>query len=378
MMFGITRCRWMISVRFYIRRNMALIHFPSRSLYQSWTDGVRFLPTFFRIIPHKINIPTDHQMITHPIFRSIIRVKWDLYARRYFIRQLLFSFLPVLLFTLSVNLDSGSKTQTTKDLQYGVGTAAFAFIFVGLYDVLHDYREVYQKTNFLPRHLRNLEHLSVWRTLDDRMEYLWKLIRRDVDEDFIRIVFGVCVILAFAMSTADRVGQGVDMSKFPRIQAVGLVFGWLRILYYARGIKSVGPLVLALSEIIAKGFMHWIVIYAAIVVGFSTAFYALMKNMDYAAMGLTTIPYDWNYYGGSVLWTVRFLFGMLDFDNLRSVAGDFGVAIFVLHQFVVIIVLLNVLIALLVGVFESVSEQYESQWLLQMARTVINQTSTVT
>ncbi|KAJ3021330.1 UNVERIFIED_CONTAM: hypothetical protein HDU68_009676 [Siphonaria sp. JEL0065] len=331
-------------------------------------------PSSFKSILADIVDRWDHNMIVHPIFKSLIRVKWEVYVRRYFLSRFIWSFTTVLLFTISITLDSGNKTDVptlTADVQYGLIVAAFIFTFWGIFDILEDYYSLYKKTHFLPRHLRRLNPPILY-SLDERIEYMWNAVRRDIDEDLICLLFCISVIVSFSLSTAARFETEVDATTIAHIHGIGAVFGWIHILYYARGMRTAGPLILVLRQIIAKAVMRWIVIYLTIIIGFTAAFYAQMKNMDYEALGLADTPADWNTFGGSFLWTVRFLFVMDDFDNLRKVGGDFTMALFMFHQFIVIIVLLNVLIALLVDTFTSISTHYDSSWLLQVSRTENN------
>ncbi|KAI9348512.1 hypothetical protein BDR26DRAFT_1004360 [Obelidium mucronatum] len=315
----------------------------------------------------------DHNMIVHPIFKSIIRVKWDVYVRRYFLSKLIWSLATVLSFTLSIALDSGTATASTTmvDAQYGLVVVAFVLSLWGYYDIIEEYVALYRKTHFLPRHLRRLKP-PFWESLESRISYIWNLVRRDLDEDLICLCFCICVTVSFGLSTAARFNSSMELKTLAHVHGIGAIFGWIHILYYARGMRTIGPLILVLRQMIAKGFMRWILIYLAVLVGFSTAFYAQMKNTDYTALGLGSVPADWNSYGGSFLWTLRFLFSMDDFVIQRQVGGDFTMYLFLMHQFVVIIVLLNVLIALLVDVFTAISTHYDSSWLLQMARITVN------
>ncbi|KAJ3071509.1 Transient receptor putative cation channel sub V member 5 [Podochytrium sp. JEL0797] len=310
----------------------------------------------------------DHEMVNHPIIRAIVKVKWDTYARRYFLRKLLWSLVTVICFTISLGLDSGQKSSPTQEIinaQFGLMVVSFVLTVAGIIDILQDYVRLYRRTHFLPRHLREVKQ-PFWKTVETRCDFVWVMVKGDIDAEFIRFTFYVCVVLSFALGLAGRV-LVIDFSQLPRIQAVGALFGWMHIMYYSRGMKTVGPLLLVLRKMITKGFARWVVIYVTIEIGFSTAFYTILKRTDYVALGLD-VPEDWNYYSGAVLWTIRFLFVMDDFEMMRKEAGNFVVILFLVHQFTIIIILLNVLIALLVDVFNAISKEYESQWLLQMAR----------
>ncbi|KAJ3131706.1 Transient receptor putative cation channel sub V member 6 [Physocladia obscura] len=239
----------------------------------------------------------DHDMITHPIFKSIVRVKWDLYVRRYFIRQFLWSFTTVICFTLSILIDSGYQSnapETIIDSQFGLICIAFCLTFFGIYDVLEDYVSIYQNTKFLPRHLRNKE-LSFWNTLDERVEYIWYIVRRDFDEDLLTLGFCGCVVAAFSVRVNARTFGWNPDNTLANIHGMGSILGLIR----------------------------WLVIYITVAIGYSIAFYAQLKNMDYEALNID-LPTDWNTFKGSLLWTIRFLFVMDDFENMRTVATANG------------------------------------------------------
>ncbi|KAI8618210.1 hypothetical protein BC830DRAFT_1110011 [Chytriomyces sp. MP71] len=325
----------------------------------------------------------DDKMIAHPIFRSIVRVKWDLYARRYFLTKFIWSFITVLLFTISVCIDRTGYNFTNMSLPLNISfyflAAAFAFAIFGIFDVIRSYVRLFRNSD-LPPHLRNRSIFS--RYFQDFLVFFTLTINDCFDETLLQIGFCACVITIFGIRTANYMNPAIDIVLIPSLEGAGSLLGFVHLLYYARGLRSLGPLILVVVHVITRGLTRWIVMYFTLEVGYAVAFYAQMKNFDYDALIAAgkldaTVDRDWSNISGAIFWTVRFLFSILDLDNMRQHSEDiknngFMLFLFLTHQFFVITLLLNVFIAMLVDIWNSVSSHYESQWLLQMAKIVTN------
>ncbi|KAJ3263260.1 Transient receptor putative cation channel sub V member 5 [Chytriomyces hyalinus] len=160
---------------------------------------------------------------------------------------------------------------------------------------------------------------------------------------------------------------GVYYRRANMLDALKQPFGRGNIL----GLKNFGPLILVIIKIITSGLARWLAIYGVLAFGYSIAFYAQMKTFDYDAQIREgkiqpEVERDWNNVLGGFFWTVRFLWGMYDVENMRNHSEQIN------NSFILITLFVNVFISLLVDIWNKVSKNYNSEWLLQMAKMIID------
>ncbi|KAI9339302.1 ankyrin repeat-containing domain protein [Obelidium mucronatum] len=307
----------------------------------------------------------DHDMISHPIFKAIIRVKWELYVRRYFMQRFFMALLAVLSFNVYIAYDSGREIITTvsKMEQIVFIYVSLGFSTIGAVQLFKDKSKAYQEFK---------TSKEKWEKVcsTPNPETLLHAVFPNMDEDVIRCAFYCCVVLS-TVACGLNINPNLEIisnATTNSIHAIGGLVGWIHILYFTQALFQVGPLILVIRKVFSSGFKNWLVIYTLVAFGFAIAFYCILKHAVYD----TEAPNDWNTLHGSVLWTIRFLFAFTDFDNMRKTGSTTAVLLVLLHQLIVVVLLLNILVALLVDSFNAIAEDKESQWLLQMARITVN------
>ncbi|KAJ3234105.1 Transient receptor putative cation channel sub V member 5 [Chytriomyces hyalinus] len=334
--------------------------------------------------PSVLEIVVDlwsHNMIRHPILKSLVQVKWNLYGRKYFLAKFIWSVITLSLFTLSITIDKkGYNNQEilAVNTQFYLIACACAFSLYGIFEIVRSYWRLYRRSTF-PPHLKGQPFMLVYR---EYAEFVWYGINDSISENFLQLCFCVCVIVTFGFRLSNILIDDYDISYLPSVEGFGALLGFVHIANYGRGLKNLGPLILVIVQIIFKGLARWLAIYGVLAFGYSIAFYAQMKNFDYdgqisAGKMSYDVDRDWNNVPGAFFWTVRFLWGLFDVDNMRNHAEKiknpgFMLFLFISHEFILVTLFVNVFIALLVDIWNNVSQNYESQWLLQMAKMIID------
>jgi len=141
------------------------------------------------------------------------------------------------------------------------------------------------------------------------------------------------------------------------------IFAFLYLMYFARGEKHIGYLVVILRNMILGDVVRFIAIFLIIFLGFSLAFIEVFRNDVIDGFG-------------SYPWTLYSLFGLtiLNFNSmLVEDASSLGFAVLLTIVYCVFtgIILINLLIAMMNFTFMSILEKSESQWKMEWASIIL-------
>ncbi|KAJ3237724.1 hypothetical protein HDU81_009107 [Chytriomyces hyalinus] len=308
----------------------------------------------------------DKVIITHPLFESLLQVKWALYARKKFLIRFVLTALLIASFTVCISLQpfrmedrrtyfSGAVASTNSHpivrLVFELVTLVGVLIMLG-----GEFKEIKnQKGVYFTGYSR--------------------------DENAVQWTFSILVILipllrfgVAAAVSSDKWGYILDTENV--VFGLAGILGWVYMLYFAKGFERVGPLVLVFTRIIREDFLQWISLYLAVTFGFSAALFLQMNDTPAKTANELLPVLDWNNYLGSTLWVIRFLFAQCIFDDFRNAKlPAFTEFLFVLYGFMVMVLLLNVLIAKLVETFKEVAKDSKRVWKVQFAHLIVGMSS---
>jgi hypothetical protein len=159
-----------------------------------------------------------------------------------------------------------------------------------------------------------------------------------------------------------RDGQGLALAMMLETPAVitACVSSFTYALYFMSTMKSVGPLLVMLYQMIVTDMVVFFYIYSITFLGISLSFYTLYQTQDLSLMD-------------SLFMTFRLLLADFDWDHIES-GSDFPVWTILMFIFVIIltsIILLNLLIAMFSSTYSNTIEHATMQWRLQWAKTII-------
>ncbi|KAJ3121135.1 Transient receptor putative cation channel sub V member 3 [Nowakowskiella sp. JEL0407] len=276
-----------------------------------------------------------------PVLQTLLEAKWILYARGMYFTNFTATFLYMLLFTLNIFiwLPRGNdpnlaykRRDYTNNLPHLI---AEILLLVGT--VLSYGFVLFFWTGYNPR--QNLL-LLIW-----------------------YIAFGVDIFFRFHLMPDE---ENICLSLLSLI-------GWFRILYYAQGIRTVGPLVNIFIHIIwedlAKRFL-WI--YAVVYFAFTQAIWLQMSDLIEAEPRTDQQLWFSPTAGLLRVWGYQVDQNDNQFPAFyKSKYPPFTILLYSLYIFITFVLLINVLIAMLSNTFTKTAEYTDRLWLLKWASLIL-------
>jgi WD40 repeat protein len=146
---------------------------------------------------------------------------------------------------------------------------------------------------------------------------------------------------------------------------------WMKLLYFARGFRTLGPFVRMIVRIIG-GIGAFMVVLLVFVLGFSHAFYLLWR--DIIIIG-DDVDVTAEYYSQWWVLLTSWFFTLGDFNAMEDIAGLpspwLSLTFFVIFTVVVVLILLNLLIALMGDIYQKIQDDVDNEWLVERARIVL-------
>ncbi|KAI8611488.1 hypothetical protein BC830DRAFT_1220999, partial [Chytriomyces sp. MP71] len=303
----------------------------------------------------------DKAIITHPLFDSLLQVKWALYARKIFLFRFVLTCLLVITLTIALALQPYSLVDRRTYFTAVAGTNSYPIV-----------RLVFEILSLLGVVVMLAGEVGEFKT--QRFGYFHGY---GADENVVQWVFSLMVlvipILRFGVAAAVDSGVWyyiVDTENI--IMGLSGILGWIYLLFFSKGFESIGPLVFVFTKIIREDLLQWLSLYVAVTMGFSAALFLQMNDAPEETANELIPILDWNNYLGSTLWVIRFVFAQSIFDDFRHAKlPGFAEFLFVLYGFMVMVLLVNVLIAKLVETFKDVAKDSKRYWKVQFAHLII-------
>ncbi|KAJ3091665.1 Transient receptor putative cation channel sub V member 6 [Physocladia obscura] len=296
-------------------------------------------------------------IIDHPVIDTLVRLKWNLYGRRVFLNRLIFTLIFMLVFTVTISFQPFDSSERKKYDFSDPNTRA---------------RCALEITSILFAVI-----MAVFEVLEIRVQG-FKVYMRDLlsyeAENLTQWTFCILIFLIpafrFIGSSADTVFEDIAFS-------LASMVGWCHLLSFAKGFEYLGPLVLIFWRIVFKDLIQWLFLYITITMGFTSAFFMLMRSSAASADPDTIASdpsiQDWGSFSGSIAWVVRFSLQQAQYDDFFTSAVPIVTKIlFFTYAILVMIMMVNMLIAQLCDTFKQVVDDKKREWKLQLAALMIS------
>ncbi|KNC48133.1 uncharacterized protein AMSG_04363 [Thecamonas trahens ATCC 50062] len=297
-----------------------------------------------KVLPLLIHFGRD-DMVFHPVTMQILQLKWYRFGRIRFFKSLCADLMFLILFTIQVGLFPGKLSGGYFEASSSAARFRIALEFINLLICIC----------FIALEVR--EGLSSTQPLRD------VLISSLTSTQVLHSLFLLLIPSAFVarLSGAEVVERC--------ILAAAIIAGWCSLLYYARGLQSLGPLVITIWNVLVRDLVRFSAIFVIFAVAFAQALHVCVKFRDVEG-------YDW--------WLTALIevfaagTGVNDFDykDLGPTVRDGGyvmaVLVFIVFDVVVIVLMLNMLIAMMNNTYQDIADNAQRQWALQWASIILD------
>jgi len=176
-------------------------------------------------------------------------------------------------------------------------------------------------------------------------------------DNLMAVMASITTLIAFICQFKDE--NGAAMFLF----AVSAMIWWAYYILFARGFKLMGPYIIMIFRMVSGDFFRFGVMYAGTLMGFSEAFFILFR---------AELPEFWGDSRLSVKNTCLILFGGYDWSNWDATSNpDVGIGIMIIFNFITVVLLLNLLIAMMGNTFSNVISNAEREWRMQWADIIL-------
>ncbi|KAJ3245610.1 Transient receptor putative cation channel sub V member 6 [Chytriomyces hyalinus] len=348
-------------------------HFTRSPTRKNWLVEEK---TLGRVSKSVIEIAAERQdknIISHPLLDAVIKIKWALYGRTRFIRQLIETALLIVCFTTMISLMpshpgdrqsyvlSSTNRHPIVRLVFEIASLLGTFIVIG-----GELGELRVQGLYYFRGLGAEENIVQW--LFCVLVWLVPIFRWGFA--------GTC-----PAGNESCLMRGRDAENV--ILGLAAIMGWVYVMTFGKGFANIGPLILIIKKMILEDFVRWLVLYLCLTIGTTCALFLQMQNTPYVRPEIDSKtgifegkvetvdiiqPQDWVEFAGAALWTTRFIFMQAFFDHFRMGGiAWFTEAVFIVYGFVVCILLFNVLIASLAETLKKVARESRNVWKVQFA-----------
>jgi len=301
-----------------------------------------------------LNIIVKHKylkLLMIPRIVDLLHKKWKAYAESFFYRRCLTTGFYIIALTFAVLLRGigwlSVQDSTWKDSFHGV---AGAFKAITMSIVLLGW--MYKFKN---------EMAEFW---SSGLSYF-----QQAGAAFLENALSFSFCMAIPIALICELAGSFNTANF--FVSVALLFAWGYTLALLMGFELTGPFVIMIYKMIMSDIARFLIIYLVILVGYSTAFFAIANPVEVGSVW-NKMFYDHVYN----LFTV--LLGNTDFvgfnatiDVSSSYVG-FSSLLLLTYIIIITILLLNMLIAMMGDTFNTVKEQSHEEWHLAYAQIIFS------
>ncbi|KAJ3120929.1 hypothetical protein HK098_004113 [Nowakowskiella sp. JEL0407] len=180
------------------------------------------------------------------------------------------------------------------------------------------------------------------------------------------IIFSLDIYYRYALKTDE---ENVCLSLL-------VLIGWFRILHFAQGIRTVGPLVNIIAHIIWEDFFkRFFLVYLVVYLAFSQALWLQMGDLDLSVPDKRPDDKWWfdPFAGLLRVWSYQVDQNDSQFNTFfKSKFPAFTIILYSLYIFITFVLLINVLIAMLSNTFTKTAEYTDRLWLLRWANLILD------
>ncbi|KAI8609820.1 hypothetical protein BC830DRAFT_1173227 [Chytriomyces sp. MP71] len=356
-------------------------------------SGLLQAKTLGRVSASALEIATtreDKKIVCHPLMDSVVKIKWALYGRRHFLRQLSLTFFMIFSFTVAISMQPSSMEDRQMYIASNTNPAPVVRLVFEAFTLLCTLRVA--SGEFGEVRVQGFSYFYGVGSGENAIQWLFCL--------FVWLV----PIMRWGIA-APYEGEDSRLVTIRDVENVlwglGAIMGWAYVVTFGKGFASIGPLIQVVKKMILKDFLRWLALYTCLTVGTASCLFLQMQEVPYTKPEINSksipgtnetvdviIPADWNQFAGSVLWTIRynftfrvflsdnseisFVFMQAFFDHFRMTrTAWFTEAVYIAYGFVVLLILFNMLIASLAETFKEVNRDHSREWKVQFADMLI-------
>ncbi|KAJ3354250.1 hypothetical protein HDU83_005634 [Entophlyctis luteolus] len=297
----------------------------------------------------------DKDILSHPLMKSILKIKWVLYGRKFFMFGFAMASILMVFLTIAISLQPSTLDQRRHySLSDPYSICRFVFevltVICTLLVLYAEVKKIREKENYFKG--------------NGAAENLRKL---------------VLSLLIWCIPILRWVVAAIIPSYFASIRdcenivfGIASIWGWIGLLEFAKGFENTGPLVLVFARMVFDDFLTWMSLYSVLTVGFASCLFLQMQYVPFLTTANAVPSYDWDQLAGAIMWTCRYIFMQASFDDFRySRLPALTEFLYIIYGFVVLILLLNVLIAMLAETFKVIATNSKRHWRMQFAELLL-------
>ncbi|GMH40807.1 hypothetical protein BSKO_08711 [Bryopsis sp. KO-2023] len=295
-----------------------------------------------------------------PIVRYIINYKWQEYAKRLVVNEMLHYVVMLVMFTIYSIIMGTYNWPTKRDMmRHWAGIVAIVLLICSSFLALLNL-------------LRELQQIRVHVTSSG-----WKGLMYYGDSAWNWTEIGTYILLVFVIPVVQFKGSPQDNVMLSILLAIEAIFLWWKILYYMRAFKATGPLVIFIGNIIAN-ITTFLVLAFMVLFGFGVAFFVLYRHvvhlkpevqrqMTLREEELDNIQLAFGTLGQTLVTMFAFTLGDFDLEVLYNInisgaetpSRFTGIIFFVVYMFAIAVIILNLLIAVMGDSYDRIKNAQE-------------------
>ncbi|KAJ3021175.1 UNVERIFIED_CONTAM: hypothetical protein HDU68_009775 [Siphonaria sp. JEL0065] len=288
----------------------------------------------------EIAVEKEHfSILAHPIIETILKIKWDLYGRRFFMVKMFWTLLTTTMFVTTVLLQPSDFTRRRA------------------FNLISEFRPWAEMFTFLR---------TLWMVGHEFYLFFcfgWEAycVAGSMHQVFLIWVYAA---LGISLALFRSIGPTTDPTGY-YLTTENCLFGAAAIAStcflfdFAKGSRSLGPLALILKHILTDALPKWVFIYSILASGFTIAIYLQVTFSDSPTFGT---------FGSALLWILRGLMMQIGYSDISGgLSPIWSVVVYLAYGFLAPILLLNMMIALLGEVFGRISGNSVDRWRCELA-----------
>ncbi|XP_077336384.1 transient receptor potential cation channel subfamily V member 3-like [Lithobates pipiens] len=293
------------------------------------------------IVVYNTDIHNRHELLALEPLQTLLRMKWQTFARSMFLVSFIFTFNYNLAFTLLYYQPHADKTP--KALNFS-GITGFFELFGQAFVMIWATYLIVQKG------------ISVfWLRPSD--------LKSIVSDAWFHILFFIQAVLVMISMFCCTFGVDVYLA----FTVMAMVLGWTNLMYYTRGLKSLGVYSGMIQKVILNDVLKCLLVYVLFLCGFGVTLASLIEHCPNDADCMR-----YNTFGRAIMELFKLTIGLGDLE-IQQDSKYPGLFLLLLITYVILtfVLLLNMLIVLMGQTVDDISKDSENIWRLQRARTIL-------
>ncbi|KAI6651977.1 Transient receptor potential channel pyrexia-like [Oopsacas minuta] len=319
------------------------------------------------------------ELVLHPIFRKLLKVKWRMYGRAFAIFQLIFYLINLTFWSLfAIHPPKQEKyiyNLPTDIWRIVVGFLCFAFLFFQIVEEITELtKDISEERHFAKKmniiYKKDKKSFPDYLTTEhEHIKSLMKDLNR-LKNPYIGDFWNYIDWLAYFLMTATAVTHIVDIAAHStilaewhaRISVITLILIWFRLLKYLRPFEFIGWFI-AILIYLKSDIFRFLIFIVTLVIPYSLGFWILFRSLN---EDLHSFP--------STVFTVFRMIVVDDYPFHIIRDQDEWMTYFIVGTYIAIvsIVSLNLFIALLSNTFQTIYDNSQATAIMEKARLLLS------